>query len=151
MSSEAVTALILEVFKLNGRLLVAGDALVGDLGLTSARWQVLGAAVLSSVPLSVAQVARNMGLSRQAVQRVANELAAEGIVRFASNPHHARAQLVLVTPAGQAKFAEAQRRQAPWAQQLARGVDDADLSACAALLQEMSRRLGGRPDPEEKP
>ncbi|MDH3233798.1 MAG: MarR family transcriptional regulator, partial [Alphaproteobacteria bacterium] len=40
---EAVTALILETFRLNGRLLAAGDRLVGDLGLTSARWQVLGA------------------------------------------------------------------------------------------------------------
>ena len=39
----AVTQLILDVFRLNGRLLIAGDRLVGELGLTSARWQVLGA------------------------------------------------------------------------------------------------------------
>ena len=74
MSSAAITELILETFRLNGRLLAAGDALVRDLGLTSARWQVLGAAAMSPVPLPVAHLARNMGLSRQAVQRVADEL-----------------------------------------------------------------------------
>jgi hypothetical protein len=38
-----ITDLILETFRLNGELLTAGDRLVADLSLTSARWQVLGA------------------------------------------------------------------------------------------------------------
>ena len=45
--SDALTQLILEVFRVNGGLLSAGDRLVADLGLTSARWQVLGAVALS--------------------------------------------------------------------------------------------------------
>ena len=69
-ASSALTDLILEVFQLNGRLLAAGDALVRDLGLTSARWQVLGAAAMSTVPLPVAYIARNMGQTRQSVQRI---------------------------------------------------------------------------------
>src|ERR1700704_2902386 len=73
-----VTELILEVFRLNGRLLVAGDRLVADLGLTSARWQVLGAVALAAAPMPVAWIARNMGLTRQAVQRIVNELIADG-------------------------------------------------------------------------
>src|SRR5215210_6586367 len=67
MSRAAITELILETFRLNGRLLAAGDALVRDLGLTSARWQVLGAVAMSPVPLPVSHIARNMGLSRQGV------------------------------------------------------------------------------------
>ena len=47
----AVTALILETFRLNGRLLAAGDALVESLDLTSARWQVLGAIATAPIPL----------------------------------------------------------------------------------------------------
>src|SRR3712207_7347407 len=90
MSSAAVTELILETFRLNGRLLAAGDALVRDLGLTSARWQVLGAVAMSPAPLPVSHIARNMGLSRQNVQRLANELEAQGIIRFAANPHQDR-------------------------------------------------------------
>ena len=51
---RSLTDVIIGVFRLNGALLVCGDALVADLGLTSARWQVLGAIALSPVPLPVA-------------------------------------------------------------------------------------------------
>src|SRR4028118_524950 len=95
MPDVPITNLVLETFRLNGRLLTAGDTLVGDLGLTSARWQVLGAVAMSPVPLPVSHIARNMGLTRQTVQRTANELEAQGLIRFAPNPHHQRAQLVL--------------------------------------------------------
>ena len=57
--------LILEVFRLNGRLLAAGDELVAPLGLTSARWQVLGAIALSTVNQPVAHLAHALGLQRQ--------------------------------------------------------------------------------------
>ena len=67
---EALTALILEVFKVNGALIAAGDALVGDLGLSSARWQVMGAIAMAAYPRPIAHIARDMGLSRQAVRRV---------------------------------------------------------------------------------
>ena len=140
-----ITDLILATFQLNGRLIAAGDALVGDLALTSARWQVLGAIALYPADLSVAGIARNMGLSRQAVQRVVNDLAARGLVRFAPNPHHVRAQLVLLTAAGRAQFEEAQRRQTPWAASLADGIEPADIAACTALLQSLARRLDERP------
>jgi hypothetical protein len=62
--ADAVSDLSVEVFRLNGELLAAGDALVAELGLTSARWQVLGAIALSPAPLPIAHVARNMGLRR---------------------------------------------------------------------------------------
>src|ERR1700756_4749159 len=114
-AQNAITDLVLETFRLNGRLLAFGDALVADLGLTSARWQVLGATALSPAPLSVAQIARNMGLTRQAVQRLANKMAADGLVRVAPNSHHQRAKLALLTAAGKTAFAAAMKRQAAWA------------------------------------
>src|ERR1700687_2833621 len=118
----AITDLIVEIFRLNGRLLAAGDALVADVGLTSARWQVLGAMALSPVPLPVAQIARNMGLTRQAVQRLVNEMERDGLVQFAPNPHHQRAKLVLLSSQGKTAFAAAMRRQGPWADDLATGL-----------------------------
>jgi DNA-binding MarR family transcriptional regulator len=54
--------------------------------------------MMSSVPLPVAHIARNMGLSRQNVQRLTNELEAQGVIRFAPNPR--RAKLVLPTKQG---------------------------------------------------
>src|SRR6516225_7846228 len=94
---RSLTDLILDVFRLNGALLASGDALVGDLGLTSARWQVLGAIALSPVPLPVAHLARNMGLTRQAVQRSVDEMRDDGLVGLDPNPHHKRAMLVAMT------------------------------------------------------
>ena len=85
---KAATELILETFRCNGRLLAAGDRLVAKLGLTSARWQVLGAIAYSPTPEPVARLARNMGLHRQGVQRIVNELEKEGLVEFRPNPHH---------------------------------------------------------------
>src|SRR5262250_2492023 len=90
---DALTGLVLAVFRLNGQLLAAGDGLVADLGLTSARWQVLGAIALAPSPQPVAWLARNMGLNRQGVQRLVNEMRDDGLVELHPNPHHRRAHL----------------------------------------------------------
>jgi DNA-binding MarR family transcriptional regulator len=137
----AITDLVLETFRLNGRLLASGDALVADLGLTSARWQVIGAMALSPVPLSVAQIARNMGLTRQAVQRLANEMEADGLMRFAPNPHHQRAKLVVLTAAGKSAFAAAMKRQGAWASDLGAGLDPRKVAAAVATLRSVRQRL----------
>jgi len=141
---EAMTDLVLETFRLNGRLLVTGDALVADLGLTSARWQVLGAMGLSPVPLSVAQIARNMGLTRQAVRRLVNEMEGDGLVQFAPNPHHQRARLVLLSARGKTAFAAAMKRQGPWANDLAAGLGAKQIAAAAATLRSIRQRLEAR-------
>ena len=124
---EIVDDLIVSVFRLNGRLIDAGNRLVGTIGLTSAWWQVLGALALSPVALPVAHIARNMGLSRQSVQRVADLLAEKGLVRFETNPHHQRAKLVVLTiPKGSVAVKAAEERQRPWA---ARDDDRTDFGA----------------------
>ncbi|WOJ89084.1 MarR family transcriptional regulator [Methylocapsa polymorpha] len=142
-ATATVTELILETFRLNGRLIEAGDELVRPLELTSARWQVLGAMDRSAVPLPVASIARNMGLSRQAVQRLAKELEKGGLVRFAKNPHHERARLVTMTEKGRAAFAAAMAKQAPWAEALAEGLSPDLLSEALAVLRALRVKLEG--------
>jgi len=140
-SGEAVTQLILETFRLNGRLLAAGDALVAAVGLTSARWQVLGAVAATLLPIPVAHIARNMGLSRQAVQRLVNEMEADGLVRFAPNPHHERAKLVVMTKRGEDVFRAAMERQIPWAKELATHMKPDDIQAAVRMLRMLRERL----------
>jgi len=140
-SGNAVTILILETFRLNGRLLAAGDALVAGLGLTSARWQVLGAVAAASVPLSVAQIARAMGLTRQAVQRLANDMERDGLLRFVVNPNHRRAKLVVMTPRGQSAYTAAMKRQTPWVQALAHGLTAQQIAAAAVILKTLRQTL----------
>jgi DNA-binding MarR family transcriptional regulator len=140
-AGEAVTELVLETFRLNGRLLAAGDRLVAELGLTSARWQVLGAVAMADRPGPIAHVARAMGLTRQNVRRILGELAEEGLVAFAPNPNHRRAPLVVLTEAGRARFAEASARQRPWAEALARGLDAEAIRAALAITRTLRQRL----------
>lgn len=143
-AGSAATELILEVFKLNGRLLAAGDRLSKDIGLTSARWQVIGAVALAEAPQPVANLARNMGLTRQAVQRTVNELHGEGVVTFAANPHHQRAKLVSLTDKGRAAYAEAMRRQVPWVRRLARRLAASDVAAAIRVLKALTTALEAR-------
>ena len=138
---EAVTSLILDVFRLNGRLLVAGDRLVAELGLTSARWQVLGAIAYAERPESVAWHARTMGLHRQGIQRIANELEAEGVVEFQPNPHHKRAHLVTLTSKGQKLFEAALAIQIPWVNALAHGLKSKDIAAARCVVEQLKTRL----------
>jgi DNA-binding MarR family transcriptional regulator len=138
---EALTELILEIFRLNGRLLDSGDALVRPLGLTSARWQVLGAVAMSPVPLPIAHLARNKGLSRQAMQRLANEMEKDGLVRFAQNPHHERAKLLLMTESGETAFHAAMEKQRVWASGLAQGFSNTEIAAATALLRQVRSKL----------
>jgi DNA-binding MarR family transcriptional regulator len=143
---DALTSLILDVFRLNGALISAGDRLVADLGLTSARWQVLGAIALSPVPEPVARLARSMGLHRQGVQRIVNELEAEGIIALDDNPHHRRAKLVRLTKKGEALYREADRRQKPWARDLAKGLDIKSIAAAQRLMTSLRDRLELAPE-----
>lgn len=136
---EAATALILETFRLNGRLLAAGDRLVGDLGLTSARWQVLGA--IEDAPLPVAQIARDMGLTRQSVQRLADVLEASGLVEFAVNPNHRRAKLVALSNRGRTVMAEVDRRQQAWAARIAGGLGTDELTQATQVAETLRRTL----------
>lgn len=137
----AVTELILETFRLNGALIAAGDALVAPIGLTSARWQVLGAIDAAAAPLPIAHVARNMGLSRQGVQRLADEMERDGLLAFVDNPHHKRARLVVMTAAGREAFRAAMAVQRKWAAALATDVAPRDLLAASELLQKLRGRL----------
>ena len=138
---DRVTDLVLEIFRLNGEFVAMGDDLVSDLQLTSARWQVMGAIALAQTPLPIAQIARNMGLTRQAVQRVANELEKEGFLRFAPNPDHQRAKLVLLTSKGQAAYASAMKRWQPKAKSLASGLTVRSIEQSLAVLRQMRARL----------
>ncbi len=143
-SGAAFTDLLLETFQLNGRLLVEGDRLVKHLNLTSARWQVLGAIDLAYVPLTVAQIARNMGLQRQSVQRLANILSSEELVVFVENPHHKRSKLIQLTNRGQAILKKVKRVQVKWANRVSSGLREGDLRQAVGILREINCRLKGR-------
>jgi DNA-binding MarR family transcriptional regulator len=142
-AGEALTALALDLFRVTSLVLTAGDRLVSGLGLTSARWQILGAIVAAERPQPVAWLARNLAANRQNVQRIVNDLSAAGLVAFEHNPHHRRAQLVVLTEQGQQTFDRAMRLQAPWIDRLATGLTVRDLETMHRVLTTLRTRLDG--------
>ena len=140
-AAEALTDLVLDVFKLNGLLLTAGDRIVARLGLTSARWQVLGAIAYAERAQPVAWLARDMGGNRQNVQRIVNDLRKAGLVTLEVNPHHRRASLVVLTDKGRRTFDEAMRVQAPWANLLSEDLAIKDIDTTRRVVAELRKKL----------
>ncbi|GFO57877.1 MarR family transcriptional regulator [Geomonas silvestris] len=133
------TNLVLETFRLNGALIAAGDQLVGDLGLTSARWQVLG--ILNHGPATVSEIARRRGLARQNVQRIADCLVEDGFAETTANPAHRRAKLYLLTPHGKEVMEVVDGRQKEWASEIADGLDSKQIAEAVSLMSTLANRL----------
>ena len=140
-TGEAATELILSAFRANGLLLDAGDLLSADEGLTSARWQVLGAIALAERPLTVPQIARRMGLTRQSVHATVNRLVRDGFLELGPNADHRRSPIVGLTKQGSAKYEALDARQVAWINRLARGIARSDIETAVRVLDELSRRL----------
>jgi DNA-binding MarR family transcriptional regulator len=149
-AGDALTGLILDLFRLNSLLLTAGDRLVAPLGLTSARWQILGAIAYAERPEPVAWLARGLGANRQNVQRIINDLHSEELVAFEANPHHRRAQLVVLTDKGRQTFEAAMRLQVPWVNGVSDGFLLKDIEAAHRFVTALRKRLEGNNEPKKQ-
>ncbi len=146
---DGLTELILEIFRVNGLLLAAGDRLSKPLRLTSARWQIMGA--LRDGPMTASQVARRMGLTRQSVQRVVDLLAGEGLIALEENPDHRRAKLLRLTDEGQLRLASIMEIQAAWAHRIGNGLSPERVRDATSLLQDLRDRLLRDSDDRRRP
>lgn len=149
-AGEALTDLMLDLFRFNSAVLAAGDRLVAPLGLTSARWQILGAIVAAERAQPVAWLARDLGANRQNVQRIVNDLREDGLVLFEPNPHHRRAQHVVMTEKGRRTFDAAMEVQAPWINELSDGLSLKELETVRRVITALKSKLaaGGAGDEE---
>ncbi|NKY87041.1 MarR family winged helix-turn-helix transcriptional regulator [Nocardia veterana] len=133
-SAAAITS-----FKLNGQFLALAEELAKPAGITAAWWQVLGAVLHE--PLPVSGIAREMGITRQSVQRIADLLVDKGFAEYRPNPAHRRAKLVAITDAGY----EAVRRITPqhgvMAKRLAQQLGSQRFAEVVAALTELSAAL----------
>ncbi len=138
---QEFSELLLEIFRVNGLLLSAGDALARPAGLTSARWQVLG--VVDHGPVTIAEVARTMGLTRQTVRQTAASLASAGMLDYEDDPRDRRARLLVLTTRGRTALRSVERRQAAWANQVAARTSLSDLRSAIGILRDLGDLLEG--------
>jgi DNA-binding MarR family transcriptional regulator len=82
-----------------------------------------------------------MGLARQSVQRIADELVRNGVLILQENPNHKRAPMLVLTARGRQTFKGVTFRQVPWVNALARGVPVGDLRVAIQVLRRLEQQL----------
>lgn len=130
--------LIDEVLRLSGRL-VSATAGLATQGLTAAQLGVLTTVVRSAHPPTVPQIARSLGHSRQAVQRLADLLCALGFVEAVANPDHKLARLLVPTATGRAAYAESDALSRVWAARVAAGLAQEQIDDAVRTLRTLRR------------
>src|ERR1700722_3407399 len=135
---DAWTRFAMSVFKVNGLIIRAGEGITNPIGQSSARWQVLGR---EYEPTTVAKMAQNIGHARQSVQRIADILAAEGLIAYEDNPTDRRARLVELTPDGAEVLAKIYRRQVEWSLRTMEQLSPTQLAQIADGLEGIARVL----------
>lgn len=136
---EFLSGAALTVFKLNGQFLGIAERLARPAGLTAAWWQVLGAVLRE--PLPVVGIAREMGVTRQSVQRIADLLVARGLAEYLPNPAHRRAKLVRPTVAGLEAVQRIDPQHARFAHRLAQELGPDDRDAVLGALRRLSEAM----------
>ncbi|MEU9009519.1 MarR family transcriptional regulator [Streptomyces sp. NPDC048479] len=129
----------LGVFRLNGQFLAVSEELAKPAGLTAAWWQVLGAVLRD--PLPVAGIARDMGITRQSVQRIADLLVERGLAAYEPNPAHRRAKLLRPTDEGRAAIAKIDPGHTELAARLADALGPEQFAETARVLDQLSKAL----------
>jgi DNA-binding MarR family transcriptional regulator len=95
-------------------------------------------------PLTVPQIAQMRPTSRQRMQRLADELAAGGLVEFIDNPKHRRSKLVQLTPKGDTRYRELNARFLAIASTLGVGLSEGDVRRTREIVRRLSDEVKGR-------
>ncbi|MGH6981993.1 MAG: MarR family winged helix-turn-helix transcriptional regulator [Stellaceae bacterium] len=123
--TDLMPLILADIYELAGRLRARGDGIAATVGQTQARWQVLSAA--SGDPLSVPQIARRLGVTRQAVQRIADLLTDEGFAAYADNPDHKSSPHLVLTKTGRDALARLTRTARAGQENLVEAMDAVDI------------------------
>ena len=140
---EAIAELILEVAQFFFRIRAVGQRT----GLITA-WGGGAFGFLRSLalmgPLTVPQIAQMRPTSRQRMQRLADDLAAEGLVEFVDNPGHRRSKLVRLTRKGEARYRESSARFLAIASSMGAQLAEAEIRKSTEILRRLSEEAKGR-------
>ena len=147
---EAIATLSVQIFQLSSQLLAWGDHFVAPEGLTSARWQMLGAIALAGAPQTAPQIAARMGTTRQGAQKQINLLLADGLLEAHENAAHMRSLLYSLTPQGAAVYESVSRRWLAQAAAWGAGLEAGDLAAAVRVLKHLSNAISTHHTQQEK-
>jgi DNA-binding MarR family transcriptional regulator len=95
-------------------------------------------------PLTVPQIAQMRPTSRQRMQRLADELAAEGLVKFIDNPKHRRSKLVQLTAKGNARYHELNAKLLVIASTMGVALSESDIRKTTEIVRRLSDDMKAR-------
>ena len=135
--AEAITELMLEVAQCFFRIRALGQ----KTGLITS-WGGGAFGFMRSLallgPLTVPQIAQMRPTSRQRMQRLADELEAEGLVEFIDNPKHRRSKLVRLTRKGDARYRVLEARFLTIASTMGVGLSEGDIRRTTEIVRQLS-------------
>jgi len=140
---EAIAELMLEVAQCFFRIRAVGQKTGFITGWGGGAFGFMRSLALLG-PLTVPQIAQMRPTSRQRMQRLADELAAEGFVEFIDNPKHRRSKLVRLTPRGGARYRELTARFLAIASTMGVGLSEADIRKAIEIVRRLSDEVKGR-------
>ncbi len=136
---EELALLVADIFEAAGHFRRVGETIAERQGQTQARWQLLS--VASGEPHTVPDAARRLGISRQAVQRVANDLVEAGLLHFAENRDHRTSPLLELTTTGKAVLSRMTRDAAAFHRRLVPSLSQGRIRVVREVLRELSAAL----------
>jgi DNA-binding MarR family transcriptional regulator len=134
---EAIADLMLEVAQFFFRIRAVGQRTGLITGWGGGAFGFMRSLALGG-PLTVPQIAEMRPTSRQRMQRLADELAAEGLVEFIDNPKHRRSKLVHLTRKGDARYLELNARFLAIASTMGVGLGEADIRRTTEIVRRLS-------------
>jgi len=141
--SEATTELMLEVAQCFFKIRALGQKAGFITGWGGGAFGFLRSLALLG-PLTVPQIARMRPTSRQRMQRLANDLAAEGLVDFVGNPKHQRSKLVQLTRKGEARYRKLNARLHAIASTLGADLSEAEIRRTTEIVRQLSDDVKAR-------
>jgi DNA-binding MarR family transcriptional regulator len=141
--AEAVAELMLEVAQCFFKIRALGQKTGFITGWGGGAFGFMRSLALLG-PLTVPQIAQMRPTSRQRMQRLANELAAEGLVEFIDNPKHRRSKLVRLTPKGDAHYRELNARLLSMASTMGVPLSEAEIRKSIEIVRQMSDDVKAR-------
>jgi DNA-binding MarR family transcriptional regulator len=141
--AEKMTALTQAVRAAFNRLKALSDDLHGDGEVTTAMRAVMET-LSSAGPMTVPQIARTKGVTRQHIQMLADALVAAGLAAVKDNPAHRRSSLIALTEKGRRTFAKMAAREAPLIEELGWEFDAPELERATAVLSRLVRLIDER-------
>lgn len=124
------------------RQLETSLALLSQLPISHGRMALLRSLALRG-PRNLSELARERGVSRQGVQRLADALESEGLAHSAPDPKSARAKRLELTDAGLAAYRELAQQEARELNARAAGIAPADLRTVTRVLHLLASRRRG--------